>query len=244
MASLIKDEPKQRSLETRVQTELQTLYSEPFFDFSVQEIQTQEIDNFSIAPIGLFGYAFSCYLTGCVKLGIIQDDSTGKSIGFSFGGLAQYLGGVFSWYQGDSLSAFLGVSYGFFNMSFLVSNIFSNQKVASEPKTKIFGYSDVLWSIASIGVSTASYNGPKANFVNNILVFLSFFVQILESFIEVNAFTKLAGIVLLMVATCVFYITTALLINGVYKRTILPLFANEEKIECMFTRKIKQEEED
>lgn len=241
MASLGKEEPRHRTLESQVQNELQTLYSEPFFDLPVQEIQTQETDTFSVAPIGLFGYAFSCYLTGCVKLGIINDDSTGKSIGVFFGGIAQYLGGVFSWYQGDSYSAFLGVNYGFFNMSFLVSNIFSTQKVASDPKAKIFGYSDILWAIASIGVSTSSFNGPKANFVNNILVFLSFFFQIFESFTEAKAFTKIAGVVLLMVATCIFYITAAILINGIYKRTILPLFREGEKIECIPIRKIKQE---
>lgn len=243
MTSLNKDDSRNRTLEMRVQTELQTLYSEPLFDFPIQEVQTQKINSFSIAPIGLFGYAFCCYLAGCVKLGIVQDDTTSKSIGFFLGGLAQYINGIFSWYQGESLNTFLSINYTFFNMSFLVSNIFGAQGVAPQPGIKVYGYINILWCIATIAVSAASYNGPKISFVNNILVFLSFFVQILEAFIGVNAFTKIAGVFLLMVATCIFYITTAILVNGNYKRTILPLFVPGEKLECTITLRIKKEEE-
>ena len=82
-------ESRTPGLNLQLTNELQTLYTDPMLNISTKEIKTKKVDTLSVAPIGLFGYAFSCYIVGLLKLGIIQIDSVNSGIGLIFGGLCQ-----------------------------------------------------------------------------------------------------------------------------------------------------------
>ena len=66
-----KSESRIPGVNVQITNELQTLYSDQI-NLSNKEIKTKKVDNFSTAPIGLFGYAFCCYIVGLGKLGIIE----------------------------------------------------------------------------------------------------------------------------------------------------------------------------
>ena len=74
-----KSESRIPGINVQVTNELQTLYSDQI-NLSNKEIKTKKVDNFSTAPIGLFGYAFCCYIVGLGKLGIIEFDLDTKTI--------------------------------------------------------------------------------------------------------------------------------------------------------------------
>lgn len=233
-------ESRTPGLNLQLTNELQTLYTDPMLNISTKEIKTKKVDTLSVAPIGLFGYAFSCYIVGLLKLGIIQIDSVNSGIGLIFGGLCQYLIGFYDWYRGQSLSAFLDVGFGIFNMCFTFWSIFAAQGVADYPSNKANAYFCLIWAVTEIFVVIASYPGSKLSFICNIFVFLSFTVQTFGGFFNEEWITKFAGVILLIIATFMMYITFAILINSTFNRTILPLFVKGEKLECKITLRVNQ----
>ena len=235
-----KSESRIPGINVQVTNELQTLYSDQI-NLSNKEIKTKKIDNFSTAPIGLFGYAFCCYIVGLGKLGIIEFDSVNSGVALCFGGLCQYVIGIYDWYRGFSLNAFLDVGFAMFNMGLTFWDIFAAQEVAPFPVNKVRGYFYSLWTIIEIFILIASYPGGKVSFVNNIFVFISFILQGFEFFFDSTILGRIAGGGLLVVATFMMYITFAILINSTYKRTLLPLFEKGETIECKISLKVKND---
>lgn len=225
-------------LNLQLTNELQTLYTDPMLSISTKEIKTKKVDTLSVAPIGLFGYAFSCYIVGLGKLGIIELASVNSGIGLVFGGLCQYVIGFYDWYRGQSLNAFLGIGFGIFNMCFTFWSIFNAQGVANYPSNEANAYFCLLWAVTEVFIVIASYPGSKISFINNIFVFLSFTVQTFGGFFDEDWLQKLAGVILLIIATFMMYITFAILINSTFDRTILPLFVKGEKLECKITLRV------
>ena len=61
---------------------------------------------------------------------------------------------------------------------------------------------------------------------------MAFFFNSIANFENSNTCTKISGALNVLIGVITFYTATSLLILGVYGRTILPLFAPGEKVQC------------
>ena len=186
---------------------------------------------FPLVPIGLYGFSISCILPGLSNLGAIKYSSISIAAFTLFGGLCQYIFGIFGWYEGSLMDIFLSGNYGIFNALFFFMNKFSAEGV-TPPNGKCFGVFNLLWSYIALISIIVGLKGNKINLINQSSICLAFFFNSIANFENSNVCSKINGALNVFIGTITFYSATSLLIIGVYGRTILPLFAPGEKIEC------------
>ena len=186
---------------------------------------------FPLVPIGLYGFSISCILPGLSNLGAIKYSSISIAAFTLFGGLCQYIFGILGWYEGSLMDTFLSGNYGIFNALFFFMNKFSAEGV-TPPNGKCFGVFNLLWSYIALISVIVGWKGNKVNIINQCTICLAFFFNSIANFENSNTCTKISGALNVLIGVITFYTATSLLILGVYGRTILPLFAPGEKVQC------------
>ena len=88
-------------------------------------IHTKRVDGQAVAPLGLFGFAFSCFVTGLTYMDIIPYGTVSISVYLLYGGLCQYIFGVIDWYRGNSLNSCLSILFALYNSCFLFFDSFN-----------------------------------------------------------------------------------------------------------------------
>jgi succinate-acetate transporter protein len=64
--------------------------------------------------IGLFGFGLGCFLLNIYNSGVFGVSPVILATGFAFGGLAQFISGIFEWIKNHSFTAVVFISYGMF----------------------------------------------------------------------------------------------------------------------------------
>lgn len=196
------------------------------FNFS---IQTRKEDTFSNSPVGLYGFAFACYISGCSFLHLTNYDTVSICVLWILGGLFQFVMGIIEWYRGYSLSCFLSIHFGLYNMSFLFFDMMPGLGWCSNANGTSKAWFNFVWALHMIGVVIASFPGAKVSFVNNIIVVFNFIFQGLLFATDKDGFGKVAGVLCYMICFIVLYLTLSLISQEVYKCKILPLFSPGEE---------------
>ena len=221
----------QRTESDEFQTEIKEKNPSTFEEESNIPYSTKREKTFPLAPIGLYGFSISCILPGLTNLGAIKYSSISIGAFTLFGGLCQYLYGILGWYEGSFMDIFLSGNYGIFNALFFFINKYAAEGI-TPPNGKCYGVFNLLWSYVALISFIVGLKGNKVNLANQLSICLAFFFNAIANFENSNVCTKINGALNILIGVITFYSATSLLIIGIYGRTILPLFAPGEKIEC------------
>lgn len=200
--------------------------SKEAFNFS---LQTRKEDTFSNSPVGLFGFAFACYISGCSFLHLTNYDTVTISVLWVLGGFFQFVMGIIEWYRGYSLSSFLSINFGLYNMSFLFFDMMPGLGWCFQDNGASKAWFNFVWAFHMIGVSIGSFSGPKVNFVNNIIVVINFIFQGLLFSTDKDGFGKVAGVLCFIICFIALYCTFSLISAEVYQCKKFPLFGPGEE---------------
>ena len=96
-------------------------------------IHTKRVDGWAVAPLGLFGFAFSCFVTGLTYMDIIPYGTVSISVYLLYGGLCQYIFGVIDWYRGNSLNSCLSILFALYNSCFLFFDMLNEKGLGWGP---------------------------------------------------------------------------------------------------------------
>jgi len=180
------------------------------------------------APLGLAGFAFTTLLLSLVNTQILPKsvEVLVLSMALTFGGLAQFVAGMWAFRRGNTFAATAFTSYGAFWLSFyLLVVVF----IPLVPKTagandiaNFIGWYLLAWGIFTGYMFIASLAGAKAVSLVFILLTITFVVLAIGNFGTSTSITRVGGYVGLATAAAAIYASFADVVNANFKRRVLP----------------------
>ncbi len=193
------------------------------------------------APLGLAGFGLTTLILSIVNAGwfgnaaIVPLTSTTLSMAVAYGGLAQFIAGLWAFRRGNTFAATAFCSYGAFWFSFylLVQN-YLGPTIKGAPNATLgwVGLYLLAWGIFTAYMFIASLHGSKAVTVVFLLLTLTFVVLAIGWFAggNVPAFAANAdgwitfgGYLGIVTAIAALYGSFADVTNGSFGRVVLPV---------------------
>ena len=181
------------------------------------------------APLGLAAFALTTFAFSVANAGIIPEDSIRLFIPLAifYGGLAQFVAGLFEFRNKNVFGATGFTSYGAFWMALGTVELLVRQFGVGEP---IIGYPVgwffVAWAIFTAIMWLGSWGVHAALGITFTLLLATFILLALAVLISSPpnpAILHMAGYVGIVTAIAAWYIVAADVLNWTYGRTILPL---------------------
>jgi uncharacterized protein len=180
------------------------------------------------APLGLAGFAFTTLLLSLVNTQILPKSTEVLvlSMALTFGGLAQFVAGMWAFKRGNTFAATAFTAYGAFWLSFyLLVVVF----IPLVPKTagasdisNFVGWYLLAWGIFTAYMFIASLAGARAVQLVFILLAITFVVLAIGAFGTSTGITQFGGYIGLATAAAAIYASFADVANANFKRKVLP----------------------
>lgn len=180
------------------------------------------------APLGLAGFAFTTLLLSLINTQILPKtvEVLVLSVALTFGGLAQFVAGMWAFKRGNTFAATAFTSYGAFWLSFyLLVVVF----IPLVPKTagandisNFVGWYLLAWGIFTAYMFIASLAGARAVQLVFLLLTITFVVLAIGNFGTSSSIVQVGGYVGLATAAAAIYASFADVVNANFKRRVLP----------------------
>jgi len=179
----------------------------------------------NVGALGLGGFALSTFILNIVNAGWVDAATIGivMPIAMFYGGLAQFMAGMWDVRRGDTFGATCFSSFGAFWMGLAVFFFLRLSGIQAFMDVTPAGIAVVLvaWGIFTAYATIASFKLPKAvTWVFITLTILFFLLAIGEFVPVVHTIAGYEGILCSLIA---WYASAAILINTTHGRTILPI---------------------
>jgi succinate-acetate transporter protein len=181
------------------------------------------------APLGLAAFALTTFAFSVANAGIIPEDSLRLFIPLAifYGGLAQFMAGLFEFRNHNVFGATGFTSYGAFWMSLGFVELLTRQFGVASPITSYpVGWFFIGWTIFTVIMWLGSWGVHAAlgiTFTLLLATFILLAVAVLISSPPNELVLHLAGYVGIVTAIAAWYIVAADVLNWTYGRTILPV---------------------
>jgi len=179
--------------------------------------------------LGLGGFALSTFILNIVNAGLVDAGTIGivMPIAMLYGGLAQFMAGMWDVRRGDIFGATCFSSFGAFWMGLALFFFFKLAGVQAFVDVPPAGIAVVLiaWGIFTGYATIASLKLPKAVTWVFVTLTILFFLLAIGEFSPIVH--KIAGYEGILCALIAWYSSAGILINTVHGRTIFPLGERE-----------------
>jgi uncharacterized protein len=188
-------------------------------------------------PLGLAAFAGTTFVLSLINAGLVGDKGAVgggllplvAALALAYGGIAQFLAGVWEFRTGNTFGAVAFCSFG----TFWISYYFVVKSAGDVEKTELFsglGLYLWMWGIFTAYMFIASLRTTGAVALVFLLLTITFIVlgignSALAGTTNVtNGTIKLGGYIGLVTAIAAWYASFAGVINSTWKRTVLPVF--------------------
>jgi|SRR5690625_2213332 len=174
------------------------------------------------APLGLLGFGLTTILLNLHNAGLIPLSIVIVAMGVAMGGVAQIIGGLISYKNGNTFAGTAFTAYGFFWLSLVMIWILG-PKYNMEADLTSMGFYLLLWGI----FTTFMAIGTKTHSLVSKLVFWSlallFYLLALGDFTDVVIITRIAGVLGIFTGLFATYDAVAQIVNEEFEKEVLPL---------------------
>jgi succinate-acetate transporter protein len=188
-------------------------------------------------PLGLAAFAGTTFVLSFVNAGLVGDKSAVgggllpliAALALAYGGIAQFLAGVWEFRTGNTFGAVAFCSYGTFWISFYFV-VHAAGDVAKNELFSGFGLYLWMWGIFTAYMFVASMRTTGAVALVFLLLAITFIVlgignsALAGTTSVTNGTIKLGGYLGIVTALAAWYASFASVINSTWKRTVLPVF--------------------
>ena len=171
------------------------------------------------AVVGLAGFGLTTLLLQFHNIGLIGLGPV-VSMGFIFGGLAQFIAGFMEQKMGNNFGFSAFVAYGSFWIGLGIIWMLNYYKIFESSQTDV-GFFLVAWTLYTAIMFIASLWIHKAMTVTFITLLLGFILLDVGHFVD-PFWNKVAGYELIICALSAWYMMAAIIINDVSGKTTLP----------------------
>jgi len=179
----------------------------------------------NVGALGLGGFALSTFILNIVNAGWVDGTTIGivMPVAMLYGGLAQFMAGMWDVRRGDIFGATCFTSFGAFWMGLALFFFMKFAGIQAFVDVPAAGVAVVLiaWGIFTFYATIASLKLPKAVTWVFITLTLLFFLLAIGEFVPVvHTIAGYEGVLCSLIA---WYASAGILINTVHGRTVLPL---------------------
>src|ERR1700749_4449619 len=182
------------------------------------------------APLGLAGFAATTFMLSMINANLVNHNSLTGVLGLAlaYGGIAQFVAGIWEFRTGNTFGAVAFCSYGAFWISFF----FIVQSVGQNRPTEVFsglGLYLWMWGIFTAYMFIASLRTTGAVAIVFLLLAITFIVlgignaALAGTLKATNGTIKLGGYIGIVTAIAAWYASFAAVLNSTFARTILPV---------------------
>ncbi len=183
-----------------------------------------EVKTANPGPLGLSGFALTTFVLMLIKINAISGKELGVVIGLAiaYGGLAQFVAGMWEFRSGNTFGATAFTSFGAFWLSFAV--LVTGFGGASATHTGV-GWYEIGWGIFTGLMALGSFRTNLATAVVFVLLFATFIVLGLGDLNSNTNLTQIGGFVGIATAVAAWYTALAGILSEVNNgKSILPVF--------------------
>jgi len=179
----------------------------------------------NVGALGLGGFALSTFILNIVNAGWVDAATIGivMPVALFYGGLAQFMAGMWEVRRGDTFGATCFSSYGAFWMGIAAFFFFRLAGVQAFVDVSPAGVAIVLiaWGIFTGYATIASLKLPRAITWVFITLTILFFLLAIGEFVPIVH--TIAGYEGVLCALIAWYSSAGILINTVHGKTLVPL---------------------
>ncbi|GHU43698.1 hypothetical protein FACS1894190_14430 [Spirochaetia bacterium] len=186
-------------------------------------MSTTENTRANAGPLGLFGFGMTTVLLNLHNSGITELSIVIVSMGLMLGGAAQIIAGVIEFKEGNTFGGTAFTAYGFFWWSLCAIWINPFKETINSASNISMAAYLLLWCIFTffMFIGTLKHNTiTKVVFLSLTVLFL---LLALGDIFESHAIKVTAGVVGLICGLSAIYSAGGQIINGEFKKKILPL---------------------
>jgi succinate-acetate transporter protein len=182
------------------------------------------------APLGLAAFALTTFVLSLFNAGIAPEslEPVVLPLALFYGGVAQFLAGMWEFRKANTFGATAFSSYGAFWIAFAAYVQFIEPKLtasgASETDVKLAtGLFLVGWALFTLYMLVASLRTNAGLISVFATLFLTFLLLALADLLGASGLAVVGGIVGLVSALCAWYTSAAIVTNETWGRTVMPV---------------------
>jgi hypothetical protein len=178
-------------------------------------------------PLGLAAFAMTTFVLSCFNANIVHVaalEPVVLPLALFYGGMAQFLAGIWEFRKNNTFGALAFCSYGAFWLSFAAFVKFVAPGLPAASAHEAAGLFLLAWFIFTFYMLIASLKTTAA------VAAVFFFLDVTFLFLAIGALgnhssiTKIGGWLGLITAVVAWYASAAGVINSTWKRSVLPVF--------------------
>jgi uncharacterized protein len=176
------------------------------------------------APLGLAGFAMTTFVLSFLNAHIIKEPTGGSivlALALFYGGIGQFLAGMWEYKRGNTFGATAFASFGAFWLSFWAIGHFGT----SGDVHKTLGLYLFSWFIFTGYMTVAALRTNTAVLVVFVLLTLTFLFLALGAWqngTQPTSLTKVGGYIGILTAVAAWYASFAAVVNETHKKQLLP----------------------
>ncbi len=176
------------------------------------------------APLGLAAFALTTFVLSLFNAGIAPEalEPAVLPLALFYGGLAQFVAGLWEFRKANTFGAVAFTSYGAFWLSFAayVKFVAPGLGAAAGPATGLYLLG---WTIFTGYMMVASLRVSRAVAAVFVALFLTFLLLTVGAFLGSAGISVIGGYLGLVTAVLAWYASFAGVVNATWKRTVLPV---------------------
>lgn len=173
------------------------------------------------APLGLAGFALTTFVLSCANAGFLPVAATFVPLAFFYGGLAQFLAGMWEFRNKNTFGAAAFTSYGAFWLALAFFEFFARQ-LGVAASSAALGVTLFAWTVFTFYMWVGSFRTTGAV----LLVFAALLATyiLLDVGVLTNSaiWVKIGGYCGLFTAAAAWYASAAGVINHTFGRPVVP----------------------
>jgi succinate-acetate transporter protein len=176
-------------------------------------------------PLGLAAFALTTFVLSMFNSGLVSDkgEPIVLALALFYGGVAQFVAGLWEFRTGNTFGAVAFCSYGAFWLSFWAVGQFYAAKIPEADAGHAVGLYLIAWGIFTAYMFIASLRTTVAVAAVFILLAITFFVLGIGNANASTSTIKLGGYLGLVTAVVAWYASFAVVTNATFGRTVLPV---------------------
>ena len=176
-------------------------------------------------PLGLAAFALTTFVLSMFNAGLVSDkgEPVVFALALTYGGIAQFVAGLWEFRTGNTFGAVAFCSYGAFWLSFWTLVVFYAAKIPTADAGHAIGLYLIAWGIFTAYMFIASLRTTAAVAAVFILLAITFFVLGIGNSSGSTGTIKLGGYLGLVTAIVAWYASFAVVTNATFGRTVLPV---------------------
>lgn len=195
-------------------------------------INIRRTSNLAVAPVNTFGLAMGLFMLSLPLTGWCDFRSPSLAIALMFGGLCEYIIGIYDWYQGKTVLCFIDFIFGLLHLLIYYSFRLCEYDITRVPETfsnYLIGTFFTLYLVILLALIVACKGKGIIHLVNfGLLILSDIFVMVWQyryddSSKHIIRVKKTAGYFLFLASLSIWFTGVGKLINEIFEKDLVPL---------------------